>query len=1235
MKVHRASDRGWFANGHAQMRRGVCILGLVAAAWFLTGLPRAAAQVDTGSIVGQVSDSTGALIPGASVTAVEASTGIAHKTTTDGNGEYILSPLKIGFYNLTVTKQGFRDLVENNIEVTIQSRLKVNATLQTGSVTQGIVVTGTAPLLETQSSSIQQLVDTRAVNDLPLNRRNATFLAQLSPGVTFAQHDSRGLQLSGSFSANGFGRTENDYLLDGIDNNAYIGDLVNQTQYAIMPPPDALREFTVQTSDYSAEFGHSAGAVLNISTKSGTNHFHGDLWEFLRNDAFDAKDYFATKSPEFRFNQFGATLSGPIILPHVYNGRDKTFFFADYQGERQVQGQTYTESVPTAAEQTAFAQKSGLLNLQDLITLQSGTSTDALGRVFPKGTVFDPATTRAVTKGVGDPVTGLAATSTGYVRDPFYTGSLAGITSFTGATAQLNQIPFARTDPVAIGIMRLFSLPTGPGLVGNFTTSPPNITNIDGGDGRLDQQLGTSDSLFFRYSYQFNNQFEGSPFPSVADGAPNRPGTGYTESQSGALGWTHTLSPRMVNEARVGYSRIFDKRFQFDGTVPGIPDKYNIPGIPQVLGNGGLPQFTFNQLSTLGAGTFLPSDKASDVWQVTENVTLDRGRNQIRTGFEIQHINFPMATPSQSRGAFGNNGIYTSVVNQTDPSTDRAQAILLPIVSPYNHAQDYLGEANSLTATNFPPVYHPVRNYLGAYVEDNLRATSALTLNLGVRYEYIGDPYEKDGRIGNLVSTETGDSPDGMNHYYIPKENVSQMSAAFLSVLTANNVVLTPTPDNAIGMSERTNFAPRLGFAYQAARKIAIRGGYGIFYQPMEDHGLSTAPYVNYPFQVSENYSDQSAVEAIIANKTTSTTPEGTVGPISKGLENVPLSPQTAGVTNISLNGEPRHPKTTYAQAFNLQVQYQISPQTLLFAGYVGANSRHVDTNISLNSTSQIAPPTTSLSSIAFFPKIATGGSYVGRDGDSNYNSLQFGAERRFASGLSFIANMTWSKCLGDIRDLLDNGIGGYRAPYVAGMGISADNTLCNTDVRRIIHGTGTYDLPFGRGRTYLQHGAAGWLAGGWSMNWIATFEDGMPFSVSCSSTTASGLGCFALKVPGQGLYSGPHNVNHFLNASAFANPASVVTGTAGTIANLGGPGGQVTGPPFHRVDMSLFRQFPFVHESYFQLRFEVFNVTNTPNFGQPGSLNFASPATFAKITSTADDPNDPREIQLGLKYYY
>src|SRR6201996_6598530 len=417
------------------------------------------AQVDTGAIVGTVQDSSGANVPDATVTVTEEATGRKEATQTGPDGSFILSPLKLGAYTLTAEKQGFKTTTQSHIQVTIQARLEINPKLEIGSISQNVQVTSSGPILETQSSSLQQLVGEREIGKLPLNGRNAVFLAQLSPGVTIAQNDSRGLQASGSFTANGSRRTQNDYLLDGMDDNAAIADLVNQSQYVILPPPDALREFTVQTSDYSAEFGHAAGAVLNVTTKSGANAFHGDLYEFLRNDALDAKDYFVLanqRKPEYRQNQFGGTLGGPIVIPHLYDGHNKSFFFVDYEGTRIVQGKTFTATVPTAAERA-----SGFSNLQDLIALQSGTRTDLLGRTFPSGAVLDPATSRAVTANVIDPVTGLVATSSGFVRDPFYSGSVAGIKNFAtpGAEALMNTLPAARIDPNAVALLNLYPAP--------------------------------------------------------------------------------------------------------------------------------------------------------------------------------------------------------------------------------------------------------------------------------------------------------------------------------------------------------------------------------------------------------------------------------------------------------------------------------------------------------------------------------------------------------------------------------------------------------------------------------------------------------------------------------------------------------------------------------------------------------------------------------------------------------
>ena len=1188
----------------------------------------AIAQVDTGSIVGTVADRSRAAVDGALLTLTNEGTGQREVQQSVHGGSFNFSPLKVGSYTLHVEKTGFKTSSQQHIQVTVQGHLEIDPQLEVGAADQTIEVNANSgSFLDTQSSSVQQLIDQRAINDLPLNRRNATLLAQLSAGVTIAQNDSRGLQASGSFTANGSRRTQNDYLLDGMDDNVAIADLVNQSQFAVLPPPDALREFTVQTSNYSAEFGHAAGAVLNVTTKSGSNALHGDLWEFLRNDFFDAKDYFVLNSqrkPEFRQNQFGGTLGGALIIPHVYNGHDKTFFFVDYQGTRIVQGKTYTETVPTAVENA-----SGFTNLQDLIALQTGTKSDLLGRTFPSGTVFDPASTRIITAGQPDPVTGLTPSGSGYVRDPFYRGSLAGITNFTTGAKEslLNLLPSSRLNPNEVALLNLYPSPTSSGLVNNYTTSPASTTNIDQFDTRIDQVFSEKDSAFVRYSFVYNKQFQPSPFSGVADGGPSRPGTGHTESQNIALSETHIFTPRLVLEARIGYSRIADRRTQNDADVMDIPQQYGIPGIPQIPSNGGLPTLTFGQLANLGSAGTLPSDKASDILQISENLTVDRGRNQIRVGTEFQHIAAPTLTPTTSRGSFGNSGIYTSVVNSTDSSTDRAQFLLNPQAASVSNGIANVGGSNSVGASNFPPSFHLVRPYFGAYVQDNWLASHQLTLNIGLRYEFIGAPEESNGRFANFVPAQTG--LIASSTFFIPQSQVGNVPSAFLALLAKDGIAFTPVNGNGLVIAQKTNFAPRVGLAYQVSPRLVVRAGFGLFFQGNENHGLSVSNYVNFPFQITSSYS--------AANAVTPVTADNSVGTLSNGLSNVPLtagSAVTSPNVSLSLLGEPQHAKSSYSQAYNLQVQYQITPNTLAAVGYVGTGSRHVQVSIPTDTVSSILPPSTNTKTNSFFPDFATGGNFIARAGQSNYNSLQVNVEHRVSSNFSLLTNFTWSKCLGNARDLLDNGVGSYRAPYVAGMGINADYGLCDIDVRRIVHASGTYTLPFGRGQRWASHGAAAWIVGGWSVNGIFTTQDGQPLTIACTTTNAAGLGCNALKVAGANPYAGKHNAVQFLNPAAFANPP-VATATVASPANLGGSPTQVSGPPYRRLNLSLFRRLPAFRESFFEFRAEIFNLTNTPNLAQPGSLNFTTPNTFASISSTRDNPNDPREIQLSLKYYF
>lgn len=308
----------------------------------------AVAQVDTGAVLGTVRDQTGAVIPGARVTLTNEETGASAATASGDDGSYRFTPVRIGIYRVTAEFKGFQTSRHTQVGVNIQQQVVVDFTLLPGQVTETVEVTGETTVLQTQSGSLGQVVGRQQINDLPLNGRNFTFLAQLAPGVTFAQQDTRSLGANGNFAANGMRPAQNNYLLDGIDNNNLQSDFRAGTSYAVLPPVDAIQEFKIQTSAFSAELGRAGGGVLNATVKSGTNELHGNLWEFLRNDKLAAADFFENASgiskSEFRRNQFGGTLGGPIEIPHLYKGRNKTFFFGDYQGTRIRQGLPYLVS---------------------------------------------------------------------------------------------------------------------------------------------------------------------------------------------------------------------------------------------------------------------------------------------------------------------------------------------------------------------------------------------------------------------------------------------------------------------------------------------------------------------------------------------------------------------------------------------------------------------------------------------------------------------------------------------------------------------------------------------------------------------------------------------------------------------------------------------------------------------------------------------------------------------------
>ena len=493
----------------------------------------------------------------------------------------------------------------------------------------------------------------------------------------------------------------NNYLLDGIDNNSDTVDFLNGTNFVVLPPLDAIQEFKVQTTDFSAEYGRSGAAILNATTKSGTNEFHGDGWEFFRNDVLDAADFFENangiKKGDLQQNQFGVAIGGPVAIPHVFNGRKKLFFFGDYEGLRRVQGEVSTGTVPTVAERN-----SGFTNFSDLLTGQTGTATDNLGRVIPVGTIMDPATTRPVTAGSVDPVSGLAATNTGYVRDPFYTGgSIAGITSFVPLAGSLNQIPAGRLDPNAIKLLSLYPSPSSGSLFSNFASSPRLFEHTNAFDARVDLDANEANQVFFRFSLKDDPEFIPGIFGGVADGGAFQQGNQTAVAQQSALGYTHEFSPTLINNLRVGLNYLHTTRAAPEASVNGLPAQYGIQDIPQGDLNGGLPAFGINGLSTLGSNNFLPSDEISSTFQLTEDVTKIYGKHTFKMGFEWQHVKFSTLQPSWSHGEFDYNGDFTDIAGGTDSSsTGPADFLLTPTTTTVAGGVNYVGGP----VTSAPPI---------------------------------------------------------------------------------------------------------------------------------------------------------------------------------------------------------------------------------------------------------------------------------------------------------------------------------------------------------------------------------------------------------------------------------------------------------------------------------------------------------------------------------------------------
>ena len=1285
-------------------------------------------QVDEGSVTGTVMDASGAVIANAQVTLLNTDQGITAETRSNNSGEYFFSPVRIGHYTVTVTAKGFAKTTQENLTVMIAQHLLVNIQLKPGAASETVEVTTAPPLLQTEEASVGQVVNAQAVNSLPLNGRNFTFLAQLGAGMQTPEADTRGNAASGAFSANGLRPAQNNYLLDGIDNNSNAVDFLNGTNFVILPPLDAIQEFKVQTADFSAELGRSAGAVLNATIKSGTNSLHGAVWEFFRNDKLDAADWFednnGTKKGELRLNQFGASGGGPII-------KNKIFFFGDYEGLRRVQGTSQVGTVPTALEHS-----SRYANFSDILAQQGGNNTcvasttdpandcrsDILKREIQKGVILDPATTRFVAAGAVDPVSGLTNTTGagGYVRDPFGCAAGTGTIDLVNCP-NLNQITgadVARLDSNAKSLLDLYPAPNS-GL-DHYSNSPSLFEHRNAYDMRFDYNPEQKDQVFFRFSYADDPQFIPGIFGGVADGGAFQQGIQTAKSDQAVAGWTHVITSNTVNQLRGGFAHLHTTRFGPEGTVDGIPLLYGIQGIPKAAENGGLPALDISGLNTLGSNDYLPSDEVSQTLQVTDDITKIWGKHSFKAGIEVQRVKFSTLQPASSHGEFHWHGLYTDIPgfygnanSEKDTSTGGMAQMLLgagpSTVSAANGGYSYSGGLDQLWISNIGKTYD-LKTYTALYLQDDWKLTPKLTINLGLRWDYFGPIEETNGGQANFVPNYFGKPTfllpaSGKDVRTVSTGNPSTNTAGtcanpgcwgFEELLNHDGITLARTNEYGQGLlqTQKNNYAPRVGAAYQFNPKLVIRGGFGLFFNSFENQGYGPNIGENYPFQFSftelpqvSSSTDPSIQVAPISygtpfsgNGPKQVGGNGCAGPggtssLESGALCIKFDPALSDAENLNLQGLQFNYQTPRTYSANLTVQYSLTRTLSAQASYVFTDGQDLQAGIGPNNVTAILPAGSSTNlhdtpgagGTVPFPDFG-GGSYQATIGKSKYHGLQTKLEQQFSSGFAFLLTYTFSKTMSDAGDLLNGGNnGGYRAASVPGLGPKFDWGLADFDIRQVVHFSGEYDLPFGREKRFLnQGGLTNAILGGWSTNWIVTLQGGQPLNFTCPSATTAGTNCNVVRVSGQspqlGIKSKP--VNGVLrpfwigNAAAFNQPCKL--GASGPIpdspkgciqlqgsAALGSSyGGETVTPGFHRFDFSLFKNFKINERFSMQFRSEFFNILNHPNFNAPnfggngvvsisGSGSINDTTHFGEVGSTRDAPYDPRQIQFAMKLYY
>lgn len=1126
----------------------------------------AQAGIDTGSVTGTVRDQSGALVANAQCTLTNTGTGVVQTTQSTSAGAYEFPYVGVGNYSLKVGAPGFKENLITGIVVHLGSTVTEDVKLQVGTVSQQVTVTSSAPLLQAQDASLGMTVDSRMATELPIfgssGGRSFMALATIAPGVQFTGANST----TGTFLIHGVQSGAVDVRLNGADDNAEVFGGIT-----IPPIPDTIQEFKLQTGNNPAELGHSYGTVVNVVTKTGTNKFQGSVWEYNENDMYNANDYFnklhqlvTNKVPspnrpgKYKENSFGGIFGGPLVIPHVYDGHNRTFFSADFQYTYFNDTPSFTGTVPTAAMQS-----SDFTNLSDILTLNTNTKMDGLNRAFQQGVILDPATTRAVAIGTADPITGLTATcpkgsycpkinGTQYaiVRDPFLNSAangcpgLVGTTTFTstiaGGTASpscFNQLPAGRLDPNALALLKLFpqantlSTSATGSYANNYFTLMQAPTSTKQYDVRIDHKFSDTDSSFLTWSHYNQISQQQPPFQGVLEGGGSTPFWTTNPTYIVVLTETHVFNEHLVNEARLSDEHNVNTRMDPDNidSTLGIPEQYGIQGIPQTNNNGGLPTFNIgSNISQFGSRTNITWQKVG-AWQFSDSLTKIVGRHTWKFGGEYTFTYGNIAQLPWSRGNF-TYGQYSNVPNSGDGGPSMADFLILPSTNlpgaPYTGSgammlstpTNLIGGVNGFNGNNWAmSTYHAP--YIGLYVTDSWKITPSLTASLGIRYDYFGPYASNGGQEANFWMGGNGNEASGSAFYVAHDGCATTTSTYFKNLLSYDNIPIICEPSNAANKMPKANWAPRLGLAWSITPRLVARMGAGVAYGAFDSIGYGGTLGTNYPFRfnVQQGPNTPYTPQLIGASSNTTATMENTFGNID--MTN-PLSAYMP-LGSLALYGKPYHFKVPYVETLDFALQWQFTNHDSIQATYVGNLGRQLESADPYhNAVSEMLTPSTSVETLCNtpsnpycatgyvpFPNLAANAGPMENTGQiSNYHSAELEYQHQFAAGFNMDANYTFASCLADTQGGQQNegGPANGRAPWVTGFGgYRSDYDRCSSMAAHVFKLSGEYNLPFGRSGM-LATNVSGWqdaIIGGWKIDPIWIASSGTLANIGCQGT--------------------------------------------------------------------------------------------------------------------------------------